>query len=270
MSKPLRPGSRRMYYDKLKENLFVDIDYPKEITALIGNAGPWRAFTQLPQEVKEHYRFPNHQQDSDPGYSIRSKAAGREDKEYFHAYPKMDAMIGADGFAEEVAGNPVLKDFFAYSTEVQAKAEEFALAIGREMGKEIPELAELIDGGKVRSVLRLLHYTNDEETDIIAAQHFDRSLYTLHLYESGPGLQFMDWDMNWKDAPIDIGKTVIFSGYRLEQLTAGKVQKTWHRVARKESVKDRISMVLFVWTKAVQDYDRTGRSQELTPSYTKI
>src|SRR6201986_5026179 len=145
-----------MYYDALRRDLFVDIDYPSEITDLIGEAEPWHAFTTLPQEGKERYRFANHQIDADPGYSIRSRATGRDDKEYFHAYPKMDALIAADGYSEEVAGNQVLKDFFAYATEVQAKAEQFALAIGREMGKEIPELAKLIEEGKTRSVLRLI------------------------------------------------------------------------------------------------------------------
>ncbi len=212
----------------------------------------------------------DHQTNGDPGYRLRSRSAGREDKEYFHIYPYIPDLIKRDGNIGFVEENSVLKDFFRYSVDVQRVAHEFALTIGREIGKEVPELLELINNGKVQSVLRLLHYTNDEKTDIIASQHFDRSLYTLHLYESGPGLEFMNWDMQWTDAPIAEGKTVIFSGYRMEVMTKDKFQKTWHRVARKDDVRDRLSMVLFVWTDAVSQYDREARSQDMTPSYIKI
>lgn len=256
-----------MYYEKLLDNLFVDIDYPEHLTKLIGNAQPWRAFCALPEEVKKHYEFMSHQEDADPGYRLRKRSEGREDKEYFHIYPNMPQMISADGLDTEVAGNEALKTFFDYSVRVQEAANTFALEIGRELGKEIPELAKLVETGKIRSVLRLLHYTDTE--DIIAAQHFDRSLYTLHLYESGPGLEFLDWNMRWKSAPIGQGKTVVFSGYRGEAISDGKLQKTWHRVVRRDDAPDRYSMVLFVWTDAISQYDRNARSQDMTPSYSK-
>lgn len=256
-----------MYLDKLRENLFADVTYSKDITNLIAKADPWREFCRLPLETKQLFEFLNHQKDADPGYRHRSKAGGREDKEYFHIYPNTFDLIEKDGNADLVRSSLALQDFFEYATNVQRVAHDFAIQIGREMGKDLPELLKLIEGGELRSVLRLLHYTNDVHTDVIAAQHFDRSLYTLHLYESGPGLQFLNWDMQWQDAPIDIGKTVIFNGYRMEQLTQGRLQKTWHRVIRRENVKDRVSMVLFVWSNAVTSYDEQARSQELTPSY---
>lgn len=258
-----------MYSEKLRDNLFVDIDYPETITGLIGTAGPWREFCELPLDIKKKFEFPDHQAEADPGYRFRSKAAGREDKEYFHAYPNILDLVEKDGNTDLVENTPALSRFFDYGIEVQKTAHEFALDIGRKMGKEIPELLALINDGRIKSVLRLLHYTNDIHTEVIAAQHYDRSLYTLHLYESGDGLQFMNWDMQWTDAPIGLGKTVIFSGYRMEQLTSGALQKTWHRVVRKDAVRDRLSMVLFVWTDAVPDYDSNARSQEMKPSYAK-
>lgn len=254
-------------YDRLRDNLFVDIDYPPEITDLIGIAEPWRQFCALPKETKEKFAFMDHQQDADPGYRFRSKVEGREDKEYFHIYPNMFDLVEKDGNQTLLDENPSLKTFFTYAEQVRSASHAFALEIGKKLGEKSPELLTLIEAGKLRSVLRLLHYTNDDQADIIAAQHFDRSLYTLHLYESADGLQFMDWDMAWSDAPIDIGKTVVFSGYRLEQLTKGDIQKTWHRVVRKDDTKDRISMVLFVWTDEIPDYPREARSQDMEPSY---
>ncbi len=83
-----------MYYDKLRTDLFAAIDYPSELTALIGEAERWRQFCTLPLETKEKFTFMDHQKDADPGYRFRSKKEGREDKEYFHIYPDIFETIG--------------------------------------------------------------------------------------------------------------------------------------------------------------------------------
>jgi len=255
-------------YHSLKDNLFVDIDYPAEITALIGSAQPWLDFCNLPQELKNQMVFPNNPIDATgTGYFLRSKKEGREDKEYFHAYGNLFELAQESGKSKVIEQNPKLKDFFEYAVNVHDVAHQFALTIGRQLGETNSELLNLINTGKVNSLLRFLHYTNDDQTDVIAAQHFDRSLYTLHLYESASGLQFLDWNMQWSDAPIGAGKTVVFNGYRLEELTKGETQKTWHRVVQKDGARDRVSMVLFVWTEAVESYPTEARSQDLTPSY---
>ncbi len=258
-----------MYYQKLKEQLFVDIDYPKSIADLIGDAEAWNNFCKLPRELKEKFSFLNQQKETDIGYFWRSKSEGREDKEYFHIYPNMREMIQADGLDDLVESNPVLKEFFDYTDRVYESVHNFALSIGSEMGKEIPGLARLVRDRKIRSVLRLLHYTNTDDTEVIATQHFDRSLYTLHLYESAPGLQFLNYDMKWTDAPVSNGQTVVFSGYRIEKLSDEDLQKTWHRVVKVGAQRDRISLVLFVWTDAVPGYSQDSRSQDLAPSYTR-
>ncbi len=257
-----------MYYQKLRENLFVDIDYPTEITKLIGEAEPWREFWKLPLETKKKFGFLSHGEHADPGYRMRSREEGRDDKEYFHLHPETNTYIMGDGLGGFVEKNKILGNFFAYTNEIRDTGHQFALTIAREMGKDIPALGQLAGLGKIYSVLRLLHYTNTSDIEIIAGQHFDRSLFTLHLYESGPGLQFLNWNMHWTDAPIANGKTVIFSGYQLERLTEGKLQKTWHRVVRKDDIKDRISMVLFVESDAAPDYPREARAQDTESSYT--
>lgn len=261
-----------MSYRALKDDLFAVIDYPQELTELIGEAAPWRQFCALPAEVKEKFSFLNHQStiDADPGYRLRSKQTGRDDKEYFHSYPEIPELIELDGLHAMVNGDPVLSAFFTYSNQVLTAAHAFAQQIGSDLARDIPALGALIAEGKFRSVLRMLHYTNDPETVVIAAQHFDRSLYTLHLYESAPGLQFLNGDLQWTEAPIAHGKTVVFNGYRGEALTDGKLQKTWHRVVSHGKTTDRISLVLFVWSNHVEDYPKEARSQNEEPTYSRI
>ena len=258
-----------MYYQKLKNQLFVDIDYPKDITDLIADAEPWKKFCALPQEIKEKFIFQKFTNGEDIGYFLRKKSEGREDKEYFHVLPSMREVLQNADLENFVEGDKILKNFFEYTTNVYDRVHDFALSIGSGMAKEIPEMTKFVKDGKIHSSLRLLHYTNADDTEVIAAQHFDRSLYTLHLYESAPGLQFLDYDRNWKDAPIENGKTVVFNGYRIEKLTNGDLQKTWHRVVKVGEHRDRISIVLFVWAEGIHDYPKDARSQDLEPSYSK-
>ncbi len=259
-----------MYYQKLKDQLFVEINYPKVLTDLIDEATPWRDFCALPAEIKDKFTDLYNEMDLEAGYFFRSKAAGREDKEYFHICPEVGKILKKKNLDKFVSENKVLKDFFDYAEKVYDAVSDFSTAIAYEIGKEVPSLDELAKEGRLRFLLRLLHYTNTDDTEVIAAQHFDRSLYTLHLYENAPGLQFLNYDMEWTDAPISNGKTVVFSGHRLEDISDGKIQKTWHRVIKKGDHKDRISLVLFVWTDKVPSYSTGARSQDLVPSYNPL
>lgn len=254
-----------MNLTELKDNLFLEVKYPDRLTSLIGDAEPWRSFCREPQETKNVFTLFSHQDDSEAGYRLRSKAAGREDKEYFHFYP--DYVDSKDGAIQHLAeSNSSARSFFEYATAIHQEVILFSNSITAEFGKQLPGLEELLSNGKLRYLLRFLHYTSQTEP-VIAAPHFDRSLYTLHLYESAPGLQFLNWDMQWVDAPIKSGTTVLFNGYRLENLTHGSIQKTWHRVIGNESNRGRYSLVLFLWSPFVEDYPHEARSQELTPSY---
>ena len=72
------------------------------------------------------------------------------------------------------------------------------------------------------------------------------------------------------DYPKNITKLIghiVFSGYRIEKLSGGELEKTWHRVVKVANHRDRISLVLFVWTDAVPSYPSKARSQDLKPSY---
>lgn len=264
------PTAPTMLYQTLKENLFAEVAYPPALTNLIGDLRPWQEFYSLSQDIKNKFTFPNHQVGKDPGYVLRSRAAGREDKEYFHFYPGCRQWANEYGHGYLITQTPALQHFFDYGFEVQRASREFASMLGEQIGERLPECRRLIQEDRCNYLLRFLHYIPEREDEVsLADQHYDRSLYTLHLYESKPGLQFLNWDMKWTEAPIEAGKTVIFSGYRLEKLTEGDIQKVWHRVVPTPGDRERHSAVLFVWSPDVPDYERGSRSQTETPGYMK-
>jgi isopenicillin N synthase-like dioxygenase len=260
-----------MYYPKLKDNLYAEVSYPTTLNAVMNKTILWRDFCNLPQNIKEKFAFPQHQEMWDPGYKIRERSKGREDKEYFHITSQNYEFLKYYDLTNEVNSTPVLKNFFEFAHNVWEKASELVLEIARDLEKDIPGITAQLEKGRDKQLLRLLHYIPTKDDDMsLADQHFDRSGFTLHLYESHKGLQYLDFDNNWKDAPMNETRTIVFNGYQMEVITKGKVQKTWHRVIRKPEYQNgetRISMVLFVPFVDTPTYPKEARSQDLIPGY---
>ena len=246
--------------------MFAEVEYPQELTKLIGTPEQWRKFCALPHALKEHFSL-EYEKDLDAGYHLRSKQGGREDKEYFHFCDGISEKFLRKEISDVIKKEKKVENFLHYAQKVHDASHAFPLDIAREIAEKVPQLDTLIQNNKIQSTLRFLHYTNNVKDEIIAAQHFDRGLFSLHLYESHPGLQFLNFDMEWSDAPVTTGKTVVFNAYRGERLANSELQKTWHRVIQQGGTSHRISMVLFVWTREISDYNKGSRSQDLEPSY---
>ncbi len=237
------------------------------------DAGKWRAFCALPLSLKEKFVYPEHEGVWDLGYKLRKRTLGREDKEYFHYTPKNGEFLSHYKLEELVKENKAVSDFFEFGDTLYKAVRDLSLDIGRNLGRFLSTLPAELEKGKDLLTLRFLHYTPERaEDESLADAHFDRSGFTLHLFESHPGLQLLNWKMEWKDAPIREGNTVMFTGYQLELLSKGELQKTWHRVVRKKDAlggESRISIVLFVPFVDTPSYPKEARAQDQTPGYPK-
>ena len=98
-----------------------------------------------------------------------------------------------------------------------------------------------------QNTMRLLHYaadtatSTDEEVGISA--HTDFECFTL-LYQTASGLELLDIDGRWLDAPARDGRIVVLLGDMLERWTNGVFKATGHRV--RKTAEQRFSIVLFV------------------------
>ena len=236
-------------------------------------ADSWRAFCALPPSIKERFVYPEHEGVWDLGYKLRKRSLGREDKEYFHYTPKNAEFLSHYKLGGLVKEHNAVSDFLQFGEALYGAVRELSLEIGRDLGRFVPTLPTELEKGRDLLTLRFLHYTPERSDDeSLADAHFDRSGFTLHLFESHPGLQLLDWNMMWKDAPIRDGNTVIFTGYQLELQMKGELQKTWHRVIRKKDALgsgSRISIVLFVPFVDTPSYPKEARAQDQRPSYVK-
>lgn len=263
-----------MYFENLRDNLFAEVKYPAGLSELMTHTKVWRAFCDLPLSLKERFVYPEHESVWDLGYKMRKRSLGREDKEYFHYTPKNVEFLSHYKLTGLVSENKTVANFFSFGDALYRATRDLALEIGRDLGKHLPTLPEELEKGKDMLTLRFLHYTPEKADDLsLADAHFDRSGFTLHLYESHPGLQLLDWNLQWKDASIREGSTVMFTGYQLELLSKGVLQKTWHRVVRKKEAlgnDSRVSVVLFVPFVDTPTYPKEARAQDQIPSYIRL
>jgi len=98
-----------------------------------------------------------------------------------------------------------------------------------------------------QNTMRLLHYAADtaasSEDEVGIAAHTDFECITL-LYQTASGLELLDVNGRWLDAPARDGRIVVLLGDMLERWTNGVFKATGHRV--RKTVERRFSIVLFV------------------------
>lgn len=97
------------------------------------------------------------------------------------------------------------------------------------------------------NTMRLLHYAADtatsSEDEVGISAHTDFECITL-LYQTASGLELLDVNGRWLDAPARDGRIVVLLGDMLECWTNGVFKATGHRV--RKTIEQRFSIVLFV------------------------
>ncbi len=100
---------------------------------------------------------------------------------------------------------------------------------------------------KPTSQLRLLHYIEHEgaqsTTDVNMGAHTDYECFTI-LHQGAPGLQVLDKQNRWIDAPAIPGTFAVNLGDMLETWSNGRLRSTVHRVVSNGS--ERFSLPFFV------------------------
>lgn len=117
--------------------------------------------------------------------------------------------------------------------------------IGRAAGMPAGYLVEHCSSHAL-STMRLLHYSPEEAVtarDVGIAAHTDFECITL-LYQTAPGLELLDVNGRWLDAPVRDGRIVVLLDDMLEHWTNGTFRATGHRV--RSTAEQRFSIVLFI------------------------
>lgn len=130
--------------------------------------------------------------------------------------------------------------------EYVALADALLEVIADAAGMESDFLVERCNSRALNS-MRLLNYAGDPvqitDDEVGISAHTDFECITL-LYQTAPGLELLDVNGNWLDAPTGEGRITVLLDDMLERWTNGAVKATGHRVRATEE--QRFSIVLFV------------------------
>jgi hypothetical protein len=254
-----------------KQNGRVALKYGPDIGLAITRAmESWEIFCSLPKDVRK--KFPYFPEDGmGVGYELKEIQGKTLDiKEDFHfTQVSRDELRSSAG---KVSSEAVT--FVARADELALKLEPAieAFAAGLEKHLQCKGIRSEVEDGRWKCFLRFLHYFGGSKPgDEIAKAHADKSGFTLHLYESDPGLQYLGRKGEWHDMVVHDGHMVVIPNMQLQLRSRGELKATYHRVVANDETANqgRFSMVCFVPLVRTSRYNKgaVGRIQDLQPGF---
>lgn len=256
--------------------LYLEIPFPDLARFLAQRvANEWRAFCELPAEVKSAFSIGVEDPACDDGYRMRCNA-GEDPKEFFHVtranLPDLCERIGR--FDQRRAG---VSAMLALADALLIEASDMVYDYAERIAKTVPGCEhltrEIFASGHI-ATLRFLHYLPGKcaAGEILAAPHIDQGGPTLHLYESESGLEYLDRDDAWKELPIGKGTektTPCFGGLTQQYATSSSITALCHRVIATERTgkEGRWSIVCFSEILSAPRVRKDLRLSQLTPGF---
>lgn len=247
----------------LKDRGFVSVEYPASLRkAVKETVEAWKEFCALPAEIKQSVGYVN-----GVGYELKQEEGKTLDKK-----ENFDVILGASQSLN--ISNDVVEHFVLHAEHLVRLMKELVSDFAQEVEDEftIDSFHQEVTSAEDRYFVRFIHYFGDRKAgDDIATPHADQSGFTLHLFESAPGLQALSYDGKWIDMNVSDGETVIIPSMQMQLRSGGDIKALCHRVvATPESAeKGRYSAVCFVQLKDTVKYDKEnqGRLQDKEPGF---
>jgi isopenicillin N synthase-like dioxygenase len=255
---------------QLDRDGFVSVTYPRDLRDAVEQAvKAWKEFCVLAQDTKTNLAYSN---GSDGvGYELKLGVGNKADrKENFDV-----ALSGLSWLSSRCndLGAPA-QNFVRKAAALVALMKpivlDFAGSVEEQYG--VTGLHDEVEEGEGVFFVRFIHYFGDRhEGEETATAHIDQSGFTLHLYESDPGLQALTHGKQWVDMPVSEGETVIIPSMQLQLRSRGRLDATCHRVIANEktATNGRYSAVCFVQLPNTPKYNKAvgGRLQEKEPGF---
>ncbi len=185
--------------------------------------------------------------------------------------PLMKRLEGIENSDERVAAQKFLVAAARLSEYIVSAVTDFGESI--ETNYSVPGFRALAANSAESAFFRALYYPPTGTVgDIIGEPHVDNSGFTLHLFESTDGCEYLDTDtLSWKPMPIAKGHALAFPSMQTQLASNGEVDGLCHRIVANETTRSvgRTAIVCFVPLDGIAAYDRAshGRLQERTPGF---
>jgi len=220
--------------EELKQEGRLYVAYPKALRDAVARAmEAWRAFYALPEGKKILWEYEPDAKTSGNGYELKKGETGTDLKEDVHlrVVARTELMARA-ALVHPTIGPEFVDASLAVIPLIVPLVQEFGRAVEKEYG--IEGFEQDILSTKDTWLLRFLHYFGGDEP-VMAAAHADKGGFTLHLYESDPGVERLDYDTReWVEMPLSHEETVIIPGIGLQNRSKCELRALYHRVVATE------------------------------------
>ncbi|MGH7174923.1 MAG: 2OG-Fe(II) oxygenase family protein [Minisyncoccia bacterium] len=258
-----------MDIEELKREGHMYVSYPEDLRRGVEEAvEAWRAFCALPKEQKLKFPYSGDTNVSGNGYELK-EGQSADLKENFHLrLSAKDELMRKAERVDDYLTPRFVEKALALNMLMGPMLRDFAAATERELS--IEGFEEDVMTMQPQWLIRFLHYFGDRESgEEIAAPHNDKGGFTLHLYESAPGVERLTFDTKkWVPMDLPAGETVIFAGNGLQHRSRNQLRAVSHRVvATEESAKGgRYSAVCFFTFRNAKHFDKSRfGSQQIYP-----
>ncbi len=255
----------------LKTKGFVSFSYPEDLRrAVEKTVESWKKFCDLPLEVKKGLPYSN--SGAGVGYEHKEGVGNKADRK-----ENFDVTIAGQEWLQrniKKINNSIALDFVQNATRLVSIMKPIILDFAHQSEEafHLEKFSDEVEASEGAFFVRFIHYFGDRDIgDETATAHADQSGFTLHLFESAPGLQCLTYEKKWTDMPVSGGETVIIPAMQMQLRSKGNLKALCHRViATRETAQDgRYSAVCFVQLKNTPKYNKDvhGRLQEKSPGF---
>jgi isopenicillin N synthase-like dioxygenase len=243
--------------------------FRKEIEIVIKS---WKNFVKSSINQKEKFEFEEDQY-GDAGYEIKTASSNTDYKENFHInlhqYPRLvqirDLNIPCFPTTEFIDNIPnIIRKLEPIIINYVTQIERDTNTVG---------LTQEVISSRPYWIIRYLHYFNQTERghDMpLAKAHIDKHGFTIHLYESEPGLEILTPEEPRSWVPVE-GSHHIMNGAQMQLRTRNKKKAITHRVIRNRSCesRSRYAMVCFIPLIETRFYNKSkyGNMQSHEPGF---
>jgi isopenicillin N synthase-like dioxygenase len=260
-----------MNIQDLKTKGSVSLEYPADLRqAVVRAVRSWKNFCSLPTATKKGLPYSNNA--DGVGYELKEGVGRNADrKENFDLTTASKAWLERNASViNDSAALAFVQDATALVAVMKPTIMKFARECEQAFG--LAGFAKEVEASEGGFFVRFIHYFGDRKVgDETASAHADQSCFTLHLFESHPGLQCLTYDKQWVDMPVSEGETVIIPAMQMQLRSDGQLRALAHRVVAVPETADtgRYSAVCFIQLKGFPKYDKDthGRLQEKVPGF---
>jgi isopenicillin N synthase-like dioxygenase len=260
-----------MNIQDLKTKGFVAVQYPSDLRQSVDRTvASWKKFCALSTITKKSLPYSNNA--DGVGYELKEGVGKNADrKENFDLTTASKSWLERNASViKDPAALAFVQDATNLVSVMKPTIQQFARDCEKAFG--LTGFAKEVEASEGGFFVRLIHYFGDrnvgEET---ASAHADQSCFTLHLFESDPGLQCLPYGGSWIDMPVSHGETVIIPAMQMQLRSQGELRALAHRVVAVPGTAEhgRYSAVCFIQLKGFPKYDKDthGRLQEKVPGF---